>query len=91
MSVAEEESNKHETILTTPEPFVNFVGFGDSSLDFELFIWIQDPKQFMRIKSSVNFNIFRTFNQHDIEIPFPQRDLHVKSIDQKLLSDLKEH
>ena len=91
MSVAEEESNKHDTILTTPEPFVNFVGFGESSLDFELFVWIQDPKQYIRIKSSVNFNIFRTFNQHDIEIPFPQRDLHVRSIDETLLNGFKKH
>ena len=91
MSVAEEESNKHDTILTTPEPFVNFVGFGDSSLDFELFVWIQDPKQYIRIKSSVNFNIFHIFNQHDIEIPFPQRDLHVRSIDETLLNGFKNH
>lgn len=59
VSVAEEESNKHDTILTTPEPFVNF-------------------------------NIFRTFNQHDIEIPFPQRDLHVRSIDETLLNGFKK-
>jgi small-conductance mechanosensitive channel len=61
---------------------VRFVGFGDSSLDFELRVWtikqVQTPK---RLTSDLYFAVFRAFREHNIEIPFPQRDLHLKSVE----------
>ncbi|EDL64341.1 mechanosensitive ion channel family protein [Bacillus sp. SG-1] len=81
LQVAKEESEASVTVLDTPEPFVNFVGFGESSLDFELFLWISDPNQLVVIKSNVNFRINRILSENNIEIPFPQRDLHIRSID----------
>ena len=80
LQVAREESEASMTVLDTPEPFVNFVGFGESSLDFELFLWVSDPNQLVVTKSNVNFRINRILSENNIEIPFPQRDLHIRSI-----------
>jgi small-conductance mechanosensitive channel len=71
----------HPDVLPHPGPEVRFVGFGDSSLDFELRIWtirqVQTPKM---LTSDLYFAVFRAFREHKIEIPFPQRDLHLKSV-----------
>jgi small-conductance mechanosensitive channel len=65
--------------LQNPPPSVIFRGFGDSALDFELCVWTDElydrPSQF---QSPLYFAIFDTFKRHGVEIPFPQRDLHVK-------------
>ena len=67
-------------VLRNPVPDVLFVGFGDSSLDFELRVWTMSRVQTPHIlKSNLYFALFEIFKKHDIEIPFPQRDLHVRS------------
>jgi len=83
--VAKDEQLVSKVVLTKPAPYVNFVGFGSSSLDFELFIWIADPHFAVQIKSNLNFRINKIFSEHDIEIPFPQRDLHIRSIDESVV------
>lgn len=76
LQVAEE----HAGVLKTPAPDVLFKEFGDSSLNFELLVWssayITRPKI---LQSELNFVIRRKFVENGIEIPFPQRDLHVRS------------
>jgi small-conductance mechanosensitive channel len=73
-------SAENPDVLQYPKPDVIFVGFGDSSLNFELRVWtirrVQTPNI---LKSELYFAIFRAFGEHGIEIPFPQRDLHLKS------------
>ena len=70
-----------------------FTTFGESSLDFELAVWTsemaQSPRRFI---SNINFAIDQKFREHDIEIPFPQRDLHVRSggIEIKKAADSEE-
>ncbi len=72
-------------ILTEPPPDVIFAGFGDSSLNFELRIWTVDRLRTPQIlKSDLYYDIFRVFAENHIEIPFPQRDLHLRSIDAPL-------
>ncbi len=67
-------------ILKHPEPLCLFRAFGDSSLDLELEIWIDDPKNGVgNIKSDVLFRVWDVLKENGIEIPFPQRDLHIKS------------
>jgi small-conductance mechanosensitive channel len=72
---------QHPDVLSEPAPEIVFLDFGDSSLDFELRVWtirqVQTPQ---RLKSDLYFAIFDTFRERGIEIPFPQRDLHLKSI-----------
>ena len=80
-NVLMEVAEKHPDVLTIPPPEVLFTGFGDSSLDFELRVWTITRVQYPRILSSeIYFMIFRAFKEHGIEIPFPQRDLHVRSV-----------
>jgi small-conductance mechanosensitive channel len=78
-SVLLEAAKNHPFILSHPKPSVLFQGFGDSSLDFELLVWTRDPSKQLFIKSDLNFRIERLFREHQVEIPFPQRDLHVRS------------
>ncbi len=72
-------AQKHHLVQEEPEPVVRFIGFGDSSLDFRLEIWLDDPMLAVRVKSDLRFMIWKTFAKHNIEIPFPQRDLHFRS------------
>lgn len=66
-------------ILKTPKPRVNIMSFGDSSVDFEVRFWITDPEGGLaNIRSDVYQRIWQLFHEHDIEIPFPQRDLNLR-------------
>lgn len=87
LQVAEEMKKKFTEILDNPSPSVSFIDYGNSSLDFVLLIWIEDPYKEMLIKSETRFILFKAFKEHNIEIPFPQRDLHLRSIDKNLYSD----
>ena len=66
-------------ILEEPEPTVFFLGFGDSSLDYEIRIFMRELGDRLPAKDDLHKRIRRAFKQHNIEIPFPQRDLHVRS------------
>lgn len=82
-----EVAEENEKILKDPPPAVHLTEFGDSSWNMELRAWIDDPKNFRPIRSDINCAIVRKFREHDIEIPFPQRDLHVRSSVTLPLSD----
>lgn len=66
-------------LATQPKPNVQFVGFGDSSLDFKLHFYTHDFWQIERIKSDLRFKIFAALKKAEIEIPFPQTDLWVRN------------
>jgi small-conductance mechanosensitive channel len=67
-------------ILPDPEPQCLLKGFGDSSVDLELRFWITDPENGVEnIKSEVLLNVWDIFKENNIAIPFPQRDVHLKS------------
>jgi potassium efflux system protein len=71
--------HKHEAVLDHPAPYVLFKGFGDSSLDFEARGYIGDVAWRIFIESELRVAINRAFAEAGIEIPFPQRDLHLRS------------
>ncbi len=67
-------------ILANPEPKCLLKGFGDSSVDLELRVWIDDPPNGRsNVLSEVLLGVWDRFHENNIEIPFPQRDLHLKS------------
>jgi small-conductance mechanosensitive channel len=66
-------------VVADPPPTVQFYEFGDSALNFDLLVWIDDPRRQFFIGSDLNFSIVRAFRANDIQIPFPQRDLHLVS------------
>ena len=66
--------------LKSPKPVVQLIAFGDSSVDHEIRLWITDPEDGVtNVRSDVLKRLWRLFKEHEIEIPFPQRDLHVRS------------
>jgi small-conductance mechanosensitive channel len=69
----------HPKVLSSPPPQVFFKGFGDSALDFELLVWTAEPNKQFLLKSDLYFRLYEAFSQHQIEIPFPQQDLHLRS------------
>ncbi len=74
-----EVAQEDEWVLKDPEPIVWFTSFGDSSLNFELLVWTNDPIGYRRLRSRINYSIDRAFRRAGVQIPFPQRDLHVRS------------
>jgi small-conductance mechanosensitive channel len=73
-----EAAGEESRILANPAPNVLLKGFGDSSVDIEMRIWIRDPKNGVsNIKSAVLLRVWDKFHEHGIEIPYPQRDLHL--------------
>lgn len=71
----------HPDVLSDPAPDVVFEEFGDSSLNFNLRVWtVSRVHMPLVLKSDLNFAIFEEFGKLGIEIPFPQRDLHLRSI-----------
>ncbi len=75
-----EAATDNEDVVSDPAPSVRFLKFEDSSLFFELRAWsrvrLHKPGLF---QSNLNFAILRKFREHNIEIPYPQRDLHIRS------------
>jgi small-conductance mechanosensitive channel len=78
MTVATES----DKVLNEPQPMVLFLNFGDSSLDFQLRVWIADFNERRIIQSALIQEIDRRFRSEGVEIPFPQRDLHLRSVDE---------
>jgi len=69
-------------ILKKPEPAARLLGFGDNGIDLELRIWINDPEEGVaNVVSDVNVSIWKSFKEHKITIPFPQRDVRIVSED----------
>jgi small-conductance mechanosensitive channel len=75
-----EVAAEHPMVLREPPPELFFSGFGDSSLNFELGVWTAEmASKPRRFRSELNFAIERKLRENGIEIPFPQRDLHLRS------------
>ena len=82
-----EVAQEHPEVIKEPTrnmenvtaPFVRFIAFGDSSLDFELLAWIPDSFKRFDIASDLHFMVWEKFKEYDIKIPFPQRDVHFYS------------
>lgn len=66
-----------ENVLEDPAPKVQFMKFGDYSLDFRLLVWTRQPRRHPQIKSDINYRIERLFREHGIEIPYPVQDLRL--------------
>ena len=71
------DENKH--VLQKPPPDVHLLEFGESSWNMQLRSWIGDVKDYPQIRNELNQAIVRKFREYGVEIPFPQRDLHVRS------------
>ena len=79
--VAIEAALSVERVIADKTPVCNLMGYGASSVDFDLRFWITDPENGLsNIRSAVNVALWKAFKAHGIEFPFPQLDIHVKEL-----------
>lgn len=71
-------TSQHPEVSKAPAPFVRFIDFGNSSLDFQVYFWVVNAFLIESVKSDIRFEINRQFAKNDIHIPFPQTDVHIK-------------
>jgi small-conductance mechanosensitive channel len=81
---------EHPDVKPEPKPLVLFNAMGESSLDFRLLFWTANFDDWLRIRSEVIFAIHDTLKENNITIPFPQRDLHLKSVPPTFLQGQNE-
>lgn len=77
-------------IARYPAPQILFVRFGESSLDFEARVWVLDADKRLEAKSELHQDIDQKFREANIEIAFPQRDVHLRSVDDPVIVQLPE-
>ena len=83
--------NDHERIIRDPKPVCLLKEFGDNTVDFELRFWISDPSMGVaNIKSEVLMDVWDLLAENDVNIAFPQRDLHFESFSAEAVESLKE-
>lgn len=73
-------SDNVESVLTDPQPKVQFLRFGEYSLDFRLLIWTRQPNRHAQIKSDINYRIERLFREGGIEIPYPKQEFLLRRV-----------
>jgi potassium efflux system protein len=78
-------ARENSKIAKTPPPQVLFLNFGESSLDFELRVWVLDADNRLVVSSELHQEIDRRFREAKIEIAFPQRDLHLRSLNESVV------
>jgi small-conductance mechanosensitive channel len=79
LKALKEVAYENKSVMEVPEPEVHLIEFGDSSWNMQLRSWIPDVKHYPRIRNELNQAIVRIFRKYEVQIPFPQRDLHVRS------------
>ena len=80
IATLEQVAADNAEVCADPAPRVRFRTFGESSLDFQLLCWIERPVDRGRVNHELNCSVYRAFIDNNIEIPFPQRDLHVRTM-----------
>ena len=88
MKILLECVEENPLVMRSPASKVYFIGFGESSLDFQLRVYLSDIDNWYTVQSELLQEIDRKFRLEGVEIPFPQRDLHVRSVDESAASTL---
>jgi small-conductance mechanosensitive channel len=81
IEILTEVAGQHPDTITHPEPTTHFVGFGDSSLDFMIWVWTDRFDRWWLMRTEILTSAYTALGDAGIEIPFPQRDLHLRSVD----------
>jgi len=79
LKALKEVAVNNNSVMKNPEPEVHLIEFGDSSWNMQLRSWIPNVKDYPKIRNELNQAIVRTFRKYNIAIPYPQRDLHMRS------------
>ncbi|MHB8165634.1 MAG: mechanosensitive ion channel family protein, partial [Sulfuricella sp.] len=80
MTLMRQAAENHPRVLKNPSPKTFLKAFGENGINLEMSIWINDPEQGqLNLKSDINLEIWRKFQEAGIEIPYPQRDVRIIS------------
>jgi potassium-dependent mechanosensitive channel len=83
-----EAAHEVSNVLTEPKPRVQFLKFGDYSLDFRLLVWTNQPRRHVQIRSDINYRIARLFRERSIRIPYPTQEFLLKNMPRDLEPNL---
>jgi small-conductance mechanosensitive channel len=81
ISILKEIAQACPYVMKNPEPQILFMNFGNSSLDFELRVYVSDLDNMLKVRNEINLEIDRKFRENKVEIPFPQNDVHIRTMD----------
>lgn len=79
MEILKDVPLKNNRVLSEPKPFVRFIDYGDSALLFSVFFYTNEIFRVENVKSEIRVEIFKKLKENNIKIPFPQRDIHIKT------------
>lgn len=81
IAICEDAARGIDRVLKDPEPKALFIEFGDSALKLQVRFWISDAQNGVQnVKSAVLLSIWEKFREHDVQVPYPQRDLHIRTV-----------
>jgi len=90
IELCKQAAKGHPRVIKSKEVGCNLMGFGNSSVDLELRFWIRDPVGGVgNVRSEVYLEIWKLFRENGIEIPYPQRDLHLRSVDPEVADQIR--
>jgi potassium-dependent mechanosensitive channel len=72
-------AESHPLVLKTPCPEIRLTDFGDSSVNFDILTYLENPAQKLKVQSDLNYEVWWALKNNNVEIPYPQRDLHIRS------------
>lgn len=87
----QEAMSENKSILLKPVPFVRFTNFGESALEFEMIFWSKDTFYIENLKSDLRRTVYKKLAESGLAIPFPQRDIHIKGMEQMVSFKQKEN
>jgi potassium-dependent mechanosensitive channel len=90
LKILKETVSNIPNVLKNPEPLILFQEFGDSSLNFSVRFWTERIETWLELKSTTAIAINNAFKKVGISIPFPQRDLHLNTVDEKIIQNFKD-
>ncbi len=82
ISILKDIAQANQYVMKNPEPQILFMNFGNSSLDFELRVYVSDLDNMLKVRNEINLEIDRKFRENNVEIPFPQNDVHIRTMDE---------
>lgn len=76
--------NSNKEVSQSPQPYTQFTNFGESSLEFKMYFWSKKTFRIESVKSDIRSDVYKRLKENGMEIPFPQRDIHIKGMEQPI-------
>lgn len=89
VKVLESTLIRNKAVVSSPKPFVQFSNFGESSLEFKMIFWSKHSFEIENIQSDIRRDVYKELKNNGLGIPFPQRDVNIKGLDQYLKNQSK--